>query len=191
VLVGAPDFASWTALQRRALFDFLRSGGTIVFFGAIDERSSLPRRSGRRSSTPRSLREPRSGRSPSGFIACGMRRCHGPMGTVRAPSRCSSCGASARASSDTWPSIPSWPPPLSASEGRSASLDVRGPSAHRSLPGCPVILLRLVGGPEGGREVAPRGGAYFVVYTLILGPVMLLLFRSRGTGSGCGSTRRR
>ncbi len=39
VLVGPTDFNSWSLLQRRALYDFVRSGGTVVFFGSIDPRS--------------------------------------------------------------------------------------------------------------------------------------------------------
>ncbi len=44
VLVGHTDLSLWTSGQRRALLDFVRAGGTVVFFGPIDERtlSSAP-----------------------------------------------------------------------------------------------------------------------------------------------------
>lgn len=39
VLVGPTDLGSWTPAQSRALFDWVRSGGTVLFHGPIDARS--------------------------------------------------------------------------------------------------------------------------------------------------------
>jgi len=39
IFVGPTDLSRWTPGQRRALYDYVRLGGTVIFFGAIDPAS--------------------------------------------------------------------------------------------------------------------------------------------------------
>jgi len=177
VLVGSPDLGSWTPPQRRALLDWVRSGGTVIFHGAIDPRILKAAPSGRRSSPRPDRRGARRRASASRSILSGRPRAvdagDGPRGC-----RCSSSGRSGRGQ---WATSP-WIPRARHGGGTRRGDEVLGP-LRGGGPLRPRRLPALVRNPPhyfppGGRSLL-FVGLYFGAYGVLLGPVLFFVARDR------------
>ncbi len=190
VLVGHTDLSLWTSAQRRALLDFVRSGGTVIFFGAIDERT-LP-------SAPEWSKILAPAEPPRTEVDGASFRIH-PLrggevvwtaGDRRLPIlslKNIGPGVVGHLSFDL---LTGEPPAILKGRGSLQQNLVGGDGSFwqklavkipGSLPAgipwsAPIFYSRSDGG--GGRSLLVVG-AYFAAYTIFMGPSMFFLFRTR------------